>query len=158
MTQAIILWSHGSVLCGAGETLTQLAERMRAQGTVPIVEVGYLNYSEPSFEAAFRTCVERGASEVVVLPYFLVPGKFVKVDLPRAIAAVRASYPEIAVRVGEAIGSHPSLADALLACATRAQPVAQWRQALPDPTPFCRANPRCPLYGTSSCPASRGRL
>ncbi len=157
MTKAIILFSHGSVLCGAGETLTQLAERMRAQGKVPIVEVGYLNYSEPSFEAAFRSCVEQGASEVVVLPYFLVPGKFVKVDLPRAIAAVRASHPEIAVRVGEAIGPHPSLADALIACAKRAQPVEQWRQALPDPARFCRAHPRCPLYGTSSCPASAGQ-
>jgi sirohydrochlorin ferrochelatase len=77
------------------------------------------------------------------------------VDLPRAVAAVRAAYPDVAVRVGEAIGPHQALADALIACAERAQPLADWRQALPDPSRFCRANPRCPLFGTSACPESR---
>ncbi len=153
--QAIILFSHGSVLCGAGETLAHLADRMRARGDVSIVEVGYLNYSEPSFAVAFDRCIEAGATEVHVLPYFLVPGKFVRVDLPRAVAAVRARYPDIDVRMGEAIGPHPALADALLACAERATPLAEWRRTLPDPAGSCRANPRCPLFGTSDCPATK---
>src|ERR687885_2787841 len=117
MSDAIILFSHGSLLCGAGETLRELAEHMRARGDAPIVEVGYLNYSEPTFEAAFERCVAAGARRITVAPYFLVAGKFVKVDLPRKIEAARARHPEVEVRVADAMRFHPGLADAILACA-----------------------------------------
>src|SRR5919202_5974049 len=147
MSDAIILFSHGSLLCGAGETLRELAERMRVRGDAPIVEVGYLNYSEPTFETAFERCVAAGARRITIAPYFLVAGKFVKVDLPRKIAAVRARYPEVDVRVAAAMGFHPRLADALLACAERAAPPSEWGRTLQDAAQFCRADLRCPLYG-----------
>ena len=85
MSDALILFSHGSVLCGAGQNLFELARFMQARGDAPIVEVGFLNYSEPPFADAFRRCVERGATQITVVPYFLVAGKFVKDDLPKQI-------------------------------------------------------------------------
>lgn len=150
--EAIILFSHGSLLCGAGETLSALANRMRERGDAQIVEVGYLNYSEPSFAEAFARCVEAGASRITVVPYFLVAGKFVKVDLPREIAAVSARYPHIEVRLADAMRFHRGLADAILACAERAVVPAHWRDILNTAPQYCRANPQCPLYGTEKCP------
>lgn len=151
MSEAIILFSHGSLLCGAGETLRELAQRMRERGDASIVEVGYLNYSEPSFEATFEGCVAAGARRIVIAPYFLVAGKFVQVDLPRKIAAVRAAYPEVDVRVADALRFHPGLADAILQCAERTAPPAEWRRTLEDAAQFCRADARCPLYGSANC-------
>ncbi|MGI8756269.1 MAG: CbiX/SirB N-terminal domain-containing protein, partial [Acidimicrobiales bacterium] len=90
MHQAILLFSHGSVLCGAGENLSAIARRLQESGAAEIVEVGYLNYSEPRFETAFENCVARGATDIVVMPYFLIAGKFVQVDLPPKIEAMRA--------------------------------------------------------------------
>lgn len=151
MSDAIILFSHGSLLCGAGETLRELAEHMRARGDAPIVEVGYLNYSEPAFEVTFERCVAAGARRITIAPYFLVAGKFVKVDLPRKIEAVRARYPEVEVLVADAMRFHPRLADALLACAERVAPPSEWRRTLETASAFCRADPRCPLYGSATC-------
>ncbi len=155
MSDAIILFSHGSVLCGAGQNLFELAARMRERGDAPIVEVGFLNYSEPPFAEAFRCCVEQGATRITVVPYFLVAGKFVKEDLPGCIKAAQADFPQVEVRVAEAIRFHPLLADALLACAQRAQTPSFWRDTKAQVAAFCRANPRCPLYGTEDCPATR---
>ncbi|WP_026369598.1 sirohydrochlorin chelatase [Kallotenue papyrolyticum] len=155
MKDAIILFSHGSVLCGAGQNLFELAEHMRRQNAAPIVEVGFLNYSEPRFGEAVRRCVERGATTITVVPYFLVAGKFVQEDLPDQLATVQAAFPDVELRVAEAIRFHPLLADALLACATRAQPPSAWRDSRAQAAAFCRANPRCPLYGTEDCPATR---
>jgi sirohydrochlorin ferrochelatase len=152
---AILLFSHGSVLCGAGETLSQLARRMRERGDAPIVEPGYLNYSQPPFATAFARCVEQGATRVTIVPYFLVAGKFVKVDLPREIEAIRQQYPEIEVHVAEAMRFHTSLADAILACADRALPPAAWRDILNTAPHFCQTNPSCPLYGTDECRVGR---
>jgi sirohydrochlorin cobaltochelatase len=151
---AILLFSHGSLLCGAGETLRQLAERMRERGDAPIVERGYLNYSQPLFADAFASCMEQGATRITIVPYFLVAGKFVKVDLPREIDAVRTRYPEVEVQVAEAMRFHTSLAEAIIACADRAQPPAAWRDILNTAPQFCQTNPNCPLYGTEKCPAT----
>ena len=68
MRHAIILFSHGSLLCGAGETLRQLAERMQARGDADWVRVGYLNYSEPAFEDTFARCVQDGATRITIAP------------------------------------------------------------------------------------------
>jgi sirohydrochlorin cobaltochelatase len=155
MSNAIILFSHGSVLCGAGQNLVELAMRLRERGVASIAEVGFLNYSEPRFLDTFRRCVEQGATRVTVVPYFLVAGKFVKEDLPDVIATAQAEFPHVEVQVAEAIRFHPLLADALIACAERARPPAAWRDTKAQVAAFCRAHPRCPLYGTEDCPATR---
>src|SRR5207253_2121682 len=38
---ALILFSHGSVLCGAGQALDEHAARLRERGDFGIVEIGY---------------------------------------------------------------------------------------------------------------------
>jgi sirohydrochlorin ferrochelatase len=151
---AIILFSHGSLLCGAGENLRLLAERMQTRGDADIVEVGYLNYSEPLFAQAFERCVQVGATSITVVPYFLVAGKFVKVDLPREIEKEKARFPDVRVLVADAMKNHASLADAILSCAGRMAPPAQWRDLLNTAPQFCRSNPECPLFGDPKCPAT----
>ena len=153
---AILLFSHGSVLCGAGETLFALAARMEARGDAPIVEVGFLNYSEPTFAQAFEKCVERGATRVLIAPYFLVAGYFVKVSLPPVIEPMRAKYPNIEVVVADAMKTHSLLADGILNCAARAFEPHKWRDLWDNAPQFCRANPRCPLYDTPKCPLHPG--
>lgn len=155
MKHAIILFSHGSVLCGAGQNLLELAKQMQARGDADFVAPGYLNYTEPRFAETFRRCVAEGATSVTVVPYFLIAGKFVKEDLPDHIAAMQAEFPAVEVRVADAIRFHERLADALLACADRAQTPAAWRDTKAQAAAFCRASPRCPLYGSDDCPATR---
>jgi sirohydrochlorin cobaltochelatase len=152
---AILLFSHGSLLCGAGETLQAVAERLHERGDAPIVEVGYLNYSPPAFETAFERCVTLGATRIVVVPYFLVAGKFVQVDLPRRIAAACEAFPAIEVFVAGALGFHSLLADALVACAANARPPMEWHETGEHISRLCRADPTCPRYGTGACPGGR---
>ena len=153
MVEAIILFSHGSVLCGAGETLEALAERLRGRDAA-IVEIGYLNYSTPTFATAVERCVAAGVRRIVVAPYFLVPGKFVTVDLPRSIAAVRERFPDVEVIVAEPFRDHPALAHAILACAERAVPAATSFRSVMAITSACRLEPRCPFYGKPGCRAA----
>jgi len=149
---AVVLFSHGSLLCGAGLALEAHAARLRARGVAPIVEVGYLNYSEPPFTEAVERCVRQGADRIIVAPYFLVPGKFVRTDLPQAVAAVQAAYPEVAFAVAEAIGFDALLADALIASALDAAAPERWHDDLRRSTDHCRNRPECPLYDTPECP------
>lgn len=149
---ATVLFSHGSLLCGAGEALREHAERLRAQRLTPLVAIGYLNYSDPPFIDTVAECVEAGVTRIFVTPYFLVPGYFVKVDLPKAVAEAQARFPAVVFVVAEAIGFDERLADALIESADRAVGPEGWREDLHRASQFCRPNPQCPLFGTPNCP------
>lgn len=148
---AVILFSHGSLLCGAGGALEAHAARLRTQDIAPLVAAGYLNYSAPSFAETAAQCVSAGTSRIIVVPYFLVPGYFVKVDLPKAVAAAKVSHPDVAFVVAEALGYDERLAEALIESARQAAPPSAWRDDLCEAAAHCRANPECPLYGTPDC-------
>ena len=149
---ALILFSHGSLLCGAGEALDAHALRLRQTGAWDWVAVGYLNYSEPTFAEAVAECAARGATRVLVLPFFLVPGYFVTKSLPECLKAARAAYPDLTFTVADAIGFDAGLADALIASAQSPLGPDEWRDDLTAAARGCRARPDCPLYATPNCP------
>jgi sirohydrochlorin ferrochelatase len=148
---AIILFSHGSVLCGAERNVLAVAQRMRESGAAPIVEVGFINYTEPAFADAVARCVQQGATRIVVAPYFLVAGKFVTRELPGEIAQARKKHPSIEFAVAEVVGFHELLADAILSSAEGARPPAAHSETLREASGWCREDPKCPLYGSNVC-------
>ena len=149
---ALILFSHGSLLCGAGEALDAHAEGLRKIGNWPVVAVGYLNYSEPTFQEAVRYCHEQGAQSITVVPYFLIPGYFVTSSLPKRIAEAQENYPDLTFTIAPALGHDSRLADAILESAAHPMGHEDWRGDLASAARGCRANPECPLYGTPKCP------
>lgn len=146
MSEAVILFSHGSLLCGAGEQLKAHAVRLAQTGKYACVEIGYLNYSEPSFARAVEKCVEAGATQITIAPYFLVPGYFMQTGLPRVLNPEKARFSEIEFRVAPVLGDHPLLADAVLRCADRAASSESWRRILHSAPQYCEGDHDCPLY------------
>lgn len=149
---ALLLFAHGSTLCGSGESLEAHAESLRARNLFPIVQIGYLNYTDPLFPEAVDSLVARGVTEITVAPYFLIKGYFVTNSLPKEIARATERHPSLRFTVTDALQTDDLLADAILSSALAAKPADQWRAPLARATAFCRPLPTCPLYGTSSCP------
>ena len=154
LMNAMILFSHGSTLCGAGETLKTLAQNLETDGAADIVRVGFLNYSTPRFGETFDECVALGATQIIVVPYFLVAGYFVKVELPKVLDPAQEKHPNVKVLIAEAMRDHHALEDAILACAARALPTDQWRDLIDTAPQWCEGDPQCPLFGTPECPKS----
>ena len=150
--RALILFSHGSLLCGAGEALEAHAARLRAQGGFDLVAIGYLNYSLPRFAEAVADAAAAGATEIVVVPYFLIPGFFITKSLPEAVASAKAQFPDLTFTVAPPLGDDTRLVDALLDAAQTARGREHWRDPLTRAALACRPDPGCPLYGTPACP------
>ena len=149
-----VLFSHGSLLCGAGAALDRHADRLRHRLGLP-VEIGYLNYSEPTFESGVAALASTGVRRVIVVPYFLAPGYFVGHSLPEKLSEARAAHPDLEFTVAEVLGADELLADAVLESARNAGPdPAVWRDVYADAALRCRDRPDCPLYGGPHCPAS----
>jgi len=120
----VMLIGHGSVRSGAGAAMIRLAERAHAAKVAPIVSAGFLNYSRPSFDETLAGCVESGASEVIIQPYFLIPGKYVREDLARLAEAGRRAFPGLPIQIAQPFGDHPALARLLLKRALEADYLA----------------------------------
>ena len=118
-----------------------------------LVEAGFLNYSEPSFEMAIDLCLKKGASVITVVPYFLVAGKFAAEDLPGRIESVKNRFPDIRLKLAEPLRFHPLLADAVLSAAERSREPAAWRGGIGEAARFCRRSSHCPIFGRPPCPA-----
>ncbi|GIV97847.1 MAG: hypothetical protein KatS3mg057_2504 [Herpetosiphonaceae bacterium] len=112
--RAIVLLGHGSLRAGSGAAMIRLAARAREAGLAPIVEAGFLNYSRPSFADALARCVAKGAEQVIVQPYFLVPGKFVRIDIQRLVNISQATQPGLRLLLAPPFGDHPALAQLVL--------------------------------------------
>jgi sirohydrochlorin cobaltochelatase len=121
---AVMLVGHGSLRAGAGAAMIRLAEHAQAAGVAPIVNACFLNYSQPTFGETLARCIEAGATDVIIQPYFLVPGKFVREDLARLAEAGRLAYPGLPIQVAQPFGDHPALARLLLKRALEAEYVA----------------------------------
>jgi sirohydrochlorin cobaltochelatase len=139
--RAVIMVGHGSLRAGSGAAMIRLAARARSAGVAPLVAAAFLNYSHPRFAEALARAMARGATEVVVQPYFLVPGKFVAEDVPRLLVDARAAHPLVRFALAEPLGDHPALAELVLKRAEEAAPAGEGPAGLlvvahgsPDPS------------------------
>lgn len=108
--RAVVLIGHGSLRAGSGAAMIRLAARAREAGVAPLVEAAFLNYSAPDLASVLRRCVARGATQVLLLPYFLVPGWFVAAAIPRLLKRCRPEFPGVSFEIGPPFGAHPALA------------------------------------------------
>jgi sirohydrochlorin ferrochelatase len=109
--KALLLIAHGSRRPEANADLAFVADRMMARGRYPVVQVSYLELAEPSIPDGGALCVERGATEVILLPYFLSPGVHVHEDMAEARDELAKRFPRVTFHLAEPLGRHPLLLD-----------------------------------------------
>jgi sirohydrochlorin ferrochelatase len=115
MNSAILLIAHGSRLQAANNDLLQIAEMLRKRFPDEIIECAYLELAAPTIPQGMTACVQRGASRVRMLPYFLSAGSHVSRDLEEHRRHFREQYPGVDILLCPPIGLHPLLVDVLIA-------------------------------------------
>lgn len=103
----VIIVDHGSRRASANEMLEKFVARFAAASPYLVVEPAHMELSEPSIATAFDRCVARGAGRVVVMPYFLLPGRHWRHDIPQLTREAARRHPGVAYLVGSPIGLHP---------------------------------------------------
>ena len=74
-TTAIVIVDHGSRRAESNRLLEEVARLFgnRFAQKYDIVEPAHMELDEPSLATAYRACVTKGAKQVVIVPFFLVP-------------------------------------------------------------------------------------
>lgn len=115
MTQAVLLIAHGSRRQEANQDLVEIASLLRDRREYPIIEPSYLELADPTIPEGARLCVEQGATEVLMLPYFLSAGAHVTSDLEDFRQELSASYAGVTFKVCPHLGLHPLMIEIVLA-------------------------------------------
>ena len=110
----IIVIDHGSRQAAANTLVARVAAQIQARRPGEIVEHAHMEMVSPNLEQAFGSCLERGAERILVLPYFLGPGRHTRETLPEQVAAVSERHPEVEIRIAKPLGEHDKLVEVLL--------------------------------------------
>lgn len=114
--RALILVDHGSVVKEANDMLIEVAGMVResCKSEFDIVRYAHMELAEPTIRQAFDACVADGAKEVVVLPYFLAPGRHSTRDIPRMVEEAAQKHSHVSYRVTEPLGIHQKIVEVVL--------------------------------------------
>ncbi|ETI69530.1 sirohydrochlorin chelatase [Neobacillus vireti] len=107
--EAVIYLAHGSRRAAANEKFISFIKKVMHQSAAAIQSYGFLEHKEPSITQAIDICIEQGASEITVVPVFLLPGVHAAVDIPAELDR----YPDIVFHYGRPLGVDDSIVEIL---------------------------------------------
>ena len=102
--KAILYVGHGTRSKKGAVEIRAFIERVKARMDVHIQELSFLELTEPLIEEGFESCVEQGATEIDVVPLFLLAAGHIKRDIPEALSPLIAKYPTIPVKIKNPFG------------------------------------------------------
>ena len=90
--------------------MEKLAARLRQAGKHDFVSCAYLEITRPSIQESIDRFVQKGAKEVLVLPYFLLMGYHTKFDIPKIVSAQKKKYRQRArIKLCPYLGYHEKI-------------------------------------------------
>lgn len=118
--KSLLLVAHGSRRAESNTEIAQLAARLaeKAENDFSIVQHAFLELAEPLIPDGIERCIERGATSVQVVPYFLARGTHVADDIPEQVAIKQLQYPDMDIRITQYLGTSDELVDVLLKLAS----------------------------------------
>lgn len=113
MKKGVIILGHGSKAAESNQAFLQLSKLFQSKHPEDIVEPAFLQLSPPDLATAMEKLVAQGLKKIVVCPVFLFPGNHIQEDIPEALAAEKAKYPEVEIVFANHIGVEERIASIL---------------------------------------------
>jgi sirohydrochlorin ferrochelatase len=111
--KAILYIGHGTRSKKGAVEIRAFIDKVKARMDVPIQELSFLELTEPLIEEGFDKCVEQGATQIDVVPLFLLAAGHIKRDIPEALSPLIAKYPTIPVKIKNPFGVQEVILDAV---------------------------------------------
>jgi len=114
--KALLVVAHGSRRQASNDEIRQVTEKIaqKAGDSFGDVRCAFLELAEPSIPDGIGECVNAGADEVIVLPYFLSAGRHVAEDIPAEIDKKKAELPDVKIRNITYVGALNGMIDLML--------------------------------------------
>jgi sirohydrochlorin ferrochelatase len=111
---AIVVVDHGSKREAANNNLNDVIAVIRARSNGVPIYGAHMELANPTIAEAYSAAVQGGANHVIVVPFFLAPGRHVTSDIPALVSDAAQSHPGVTFDVRSPIGTHPAIADLVM--------------------------------------------
>jgi len=105
----VLLISHGSRFSKTKEEVKILVRRLRESSSINIFEYAFLEIETPSIPDGIETCIQKGATDILILLNFLNSGRHVDEDIPKIIEKAKRQYPNISFHISKPVGQHENI-------------------------------------------------
>lgn len=113
MNTGIVIFAHGSSIASANDAVRRVAGDAASAGGFGLYETAFLDVPPRLVDAA-TSLAARGASEILIVPYFLTLGLHLQRDLPAMVREIETALPGVRVRVTPPLDGHPALSAILV--------------------------------------------
>lgn len=117
MTTALILFAHGARDPEWANPMRRVQAVIRQRMTGVPVELAFLEFISPTLPERAAELIAQGADRIVVLPMFIARGGHLKKETPEMIETLRSTYPNVEFSLGNAIGEHELVVQAMATAA-----------------------------------------
>ena len=90
--ETLLLVGHGSKLPYSKELLVEIAEKIKAKGEFENIEIGLMEFNEPSIPTALKKIIAAGSKKIIVVPVFLAPGTHTTKDIPTILGLLKEDH------------------------------------------------------------------
>lgn len=112
--KAVLYICHGSRLQEACKEAAAFVTSCTEHISASIQELCFLELASPSIADGVATCVQKGATQIVIVPVFLLAAAHVKKDIPEELGRLQKQYPYVSFSYGNPFGVSRELVSALL--------------------------------------------
>lgn len=112
----VVIVDHGSKQPESNQLLEEVVRTFESGNgdKFSIVEPAHMELAEPTIAQAYDSCVARGATEIIVSPFFLGPGRHWTSDIPSLISEAASRHPHTTWKLAPPLGNHPLIQHLLL--------------------------------------------
>jgi len=105
--KGFLLIAHGSKKTESKEEIIRLTQTLREmlEGQYDLVSAAFLQQASPSAPEKMQEFIDRGITEILIVPYLLATGQHVARDIPQMVEETRNRHPELAIRITPHIGA-----------------------------------------------------
>lgn len=108
--KGVLILAHGSRQKETEETLSQVVDMLRQELDIENVETAFLQFSDTNIEYGLTSLVEKGVTDIKIIPYFLFEGVHIKEDIPNEIEEFKKKYSDVKIQLGRSLGADKRLA------------------------------------------------
>jgi sirohydrochlorin ferrochelatase len=109
----IVIVDHGSRQEVSNQGFLEVVRRFAARETFPIVEPAHMELGSPTIAEAIDQAVMRGAKQIIIQPYFLLPGKHWHNDIPRLCQEAMRKHPGLPWAITPPLGQSEKMLDVI---------------------------------------------
>ncbi len=108
MVRAVLYVGHGSRDQEGNEEVKQVVQSLKRKVNEPfIIETCFLEFQEPDVKDGIEACIQKGATEIAVIPIMMLPAGHSKIHIPMVIDEAKKKHPTVKISYGKPIGVHP---------------------------------------------------